>query len=687
MNVVYAAQLRDSTGYAVAARGYLKALDTYLQKHPGAFNLKVYTPVIAESNRLSEDELQLLSKYEFHNDDDISDMLMKDYLFLWHMPPPLTTFTDERFRPSPGCSASLMKLHKNSTQNVNLTVWETDAVPQEWQRDYEYLKPDRIIVPCQWNKSVFENSVPNIPCDVVQHVIEPVIIPTDSKGIPINSGIKPINLPVNLADKFVVLTISQWTKRKGFDNLIKSFTAEFGNNEDAVLIIKTYGGPEGDKESIARDVKMLRHSLLMDGPLNSPPSVNNILLIPGFIAIEKIRWLYQQASIFALFSRGEGFGLPIAEAIMSKKPVMVSAEGGHVDYINPENAFFVNGHWDTCTYSMTPYGCDGQWFECHINSGREQLRKAYNLWKNNTNSLTTHGVSSYNYILNGKYSSYDVGELLFEKLKKTIDEKPAASLSPIKDKTRHLKKKLNCVNSLQKKVDLLKDAYKGETCYILNCGPSLKDYDPEVIKEKLGDKLVFAVKQAQRVAPEIVDFHFWNCANIPAPTGFPLLEHYTYPDHEPIVVASSNYGLGERWNKYQKHDIFFKIPIRTKINDEFVCKTNKFEEFALSNNVNRPCGPGIMYETVIFMAEHLGVDKIVAIGWDLSQTNPKNPDEYDHFYKNEDVFIKGDILSWEVALTCEASKPLYEWLQQKDIELELASDKSSLYEKIPRVKL
>jgi len=55
--------------------------------------------------------------------------------------------------------------------------------------------------------------------------------------------------------------------------------------------------------------------------------------------------------------------------------------------------------------------------------------------------------------------------------------------------------------------------------------------------------------------------------------------------------------------------------------------------------------------------------------------------------KNEDVFIKGDILSWEVALTCEASKPLYEWLQQKDIELELASDKSSLYEKIPRVKL
>ena len=87
------------------------------------------------------------------------------------------------------------------------------------------------------------------------------------------------------------------------------------------------------------------------------------------------------------------------------------------------------------------------------------------------------------------------------------------------------------------------------------------------------------------------------------------------------------------------------------------------------------------------MAAHLGVKKIVAIGWDLSQTNPRKPNEYKHFYKEEEMFIKGDILPWEVAVTCEASKELYEWLQERNIELELASNKSSLYEKIPRVVL
>jgi glycosyltransferase involved in cell wall biosynthesis len=38
-------------------------------------------------------------------------------------------------------------------------------------------------------------------------------------------------------------------------------------------------------------------------------------------------WLHQQADVFALFSRGEGFGLPIAEAIMAKKPVIVPKRG------------------------------------------------------------------------------------------------------------------------------------------------------------------------------------------------------------------------------------------------------------------------------------------------------------------------------------------------------------------------
>ena len=684
MNIVYAAQFRDSSGYAVAARGYLKALDAYLSEHPSAFKLKIYSSVVNHSDKLLQEEVRLIEKYEFENNSDIQKSIDEGYVFVWHMPPPMLTFADERFNPSPNCSPSLERLIQCSSKNVNLTVWETSSIPIEWQRDYEYYKPDMVIVPCEWNRQVFKECVPNLICEKVPHIVEPHTISTDENGYP-KMQLKPINLPIGLTSKFVVLTMSQWTKRKGFDKLIQAFTAEFGNNEDALLVIKTYGGPEGDSETIGRHVKGLRNSLLVPGPVNTVASVNNILLIPGFVPTESIMWLHQQADIFALFSRGEGFGLPIAEAIMAKKPVIVPREGGHVDYLDAENTFFVDGRWDTCTYAMTPYGCDGDWFDCSIKSGREQLRKAYNLWKSDRGALTSKGMALHSHILEGKYSRYDVGSTFFEKIKtlQTSEAEPAS----ISERRALLKKKINKAPTLKEKVALLKDSFKGETCYILSCGPSISDYTLKQYRDKLKDKLVLSVKQTYNKMPDLVDFHFFNCANIPSPKGYPILEHYQYGANEPIIIASSNYALNSRWSRFQKHDLFFKIPIRTEINNQFVCKTKNFDDYDLSVNIDRPCGPGIMYETVIFMAAHLGVKKIVAVGWDLSQTNPKKPNEYEHFYKEDQMFIKGDILPWEVAATCEASKELYEWLQNRGIELELASNKSSLYEKIPRVVL
>ena len=51
------------------------------------------------------------------------------------------------------------------------------------------------------------------------------------------------------------------------------------------------------------------------------------------------------------------------------------------------------------------------------------------------------------------------------------------------------------------------------------------------------------------------------------------------------------------------------------------------------------------------------------------------------------MFSKGDVLPWEISITCKASEDLYKWLKTKDIELELCSDVSELYKEIPRVKI
>tara|TARA_B100000131_G_scaffold182917_1_gene176418 strand:+ start:1145 stop:3175 length:2031 start_codon:yes stop_codon:yes gene_type:complete len=675
INIVYAGQFRDSSGYAVAARGYLKSLDTYLQKNPDAFNLKVYTPILAASSRLTGDEIDLLDKYEFNNDEEIEEFTKKEYLILWHFPPPLTLFTDERFPACKNCNPSLIKLLKRADHSVNFVAWETSLIPEEWDEVYGYWQPEKIIVPCEWNKDVFSKNRVNAPCDVVPHIIEEK---SEEK--------KPLNLPINLDNKFVVFSMSQWTSRKGFDKLIQAFSAEFGNSDDVVLVLKTFGSLTHNDEKIRQEIKALRNSILLPG--NKKVTQNNILLIPGFISNENIAWLYEKTDLFALLSRGEGFGLTIAEALSQEVPVLVSKEGGHLDYISEEAGFFVEGMWDTCTFSLPPYESDGDWFIPSVKSAREKIREAYNLWKSNRQQLESMGKKGKKHILEGgKYTPLAVGEKMFNSLKE-VHERKKESKNPIKEKVLELKKQIQKSGDLESAVKILKDSFKNEECLILATGPSLTERDVAEIKKISKNKLVFTIKQAYDLYEDISDFHFFNCANLPTYESKMLPEHYKCTSDGPIFVASSNYPAGQRWSPYQKYDLFFKIPIRTEINDEFLCKTKKYDDYLLEKTIQRPCGPGIMFETVIYMAVHLGVKKITAIGYDLSSAKTKKAADHKHFYGGTDNLInRGDVLGWEMGANIEASESAYLWLKGRGVELELASDQSVLSDAIPRVKI
>jgi len=141
-----------------------------------------------------------------------------------------------------------------------------------------------------------------------------------------------------------------------------------------------------------------------------------------------------------------------------------------------------------------------------------------------------------------------------------------------------------------------------------------------------------------------------------------------------------------RWSQVQKTDLFFKIPIRTEINNEFLTVTKNFDDYLLKNTLTRPCGPGIMYETVFFMAQHMGFKEIVCIGWDLRHQSASD-DNYEHFYgQTHGLVNRGDVLEWELSVTANASKELYYWLKSHNINIKVASS-SAVYEKIERGKL
>ena len=665
--LIYIAQFHETCGYSHAAHGYLKSIDYVSQK----YNLDIKVLSISldpkkldqqyheKNNKTSKDILRLIDKYHFKDQEEIDLFLNSDYRCIWHMTSVLPVIIKKHsinfFYKN--LKVKLENIILGAVENYHILAWETDKLCGEYQSIIKNYKPSKIFAPSDWNRDTFST--------VAESVTIPHLIEKKSKKT------EELNLPVDLKNKFVALSVSEWTNRKNFDTLIKSFILEFSENENAVLIIKSSLPGNITKQDFLNQFSKLKNSIRTYKEKKS-----NIFVIFDYLSAEKMSFLYESCDIFCLSSFGEGFSLPTSEAVSFEKPVLCPKFGGHVDYLDSNNPFFTEGMWET-VFDDPPYDSDGKWYMTSVSSTRDKLRLAYKDWKSGSTIAKKSSNKNTKILESGKFSLSNIGSLLLKNVcqpSTSVESRQARLKREIQNKT------------LKDKMSILKDSYKGEECYILNCGPSLLEYNREKLNNFLKDKLVFTVKQAFERHRDVSDFHFFNCSNLPAPST-PWNPHYENLKNT-ISVASSNYEEYQRWTKVQTSDIFFKIPIRTEINNEFLVRTGKIEEFLIKNNLTRPCGPGIMYETVLYTALHLGVKKIICLGWDLTNNKNIKEDTYQHFYGNtKNLINRGDILSWEIEETKNFSDKFYEWCTKNCIDLELASSQSALSEKIPRIKL
>lgn len=221
-----------------------------------------------------------------------------------------------------------------------------------------------------------------------------------------------------------------------------------------------------------------------------------------------------------------------------------------------------------------------------------------------------------------------------------------------------------------------------DSIVILSCGHSMNDLSDDEINKLCEDRVVFCVKQAIHRYPKC-HFHFWNCSNLPLIGPENKKYHYDYSNHMPIVIGSSNFNLAQRISPFQYYDVFYTIPGYRNIEKDTVAGSRNFEAFTLDNSFFRPCGPGIMYETVIYYAYTLKPKEIICVGWDLSYDWNNNET---HFY-NTEVDIKGSQNQNEIDITIQSSSDLYYWLRSNGIQLKLLSTRSKLSDEIPRITM
>lgn len=137
-------------------------------------------------------------------------------------------------------------------------------------------------------------------------------------------------LEVELAPGFRFLHVSSCFPRKGVDVLLRAYGRAFRASDDVTLVIKTFANPHNDIQ------------LWLAQARDGDPSFPRVMVIEQDLDETQLKALYLQCNALVAPSRAEGFGLPMAEAMLAGLPVITTAWGGQTDFCTPQTAWLID---------------------------------------------------------------------------------------------------------------------------------------------------------------------------------------------------------------------------------------------------------------------------------------------------------------------------------------------------------
>lgn len=134
----------------------------------------------------------------------------------------------------------------------------------------------------------------------------------------------------DLSGKYRFLSVMGYSMRKGVDILVRAFAEEFDGDKDVILYLKGGWYDLGKAKSEIKDI-------IKD--IQYPPSIH---LDFNIYSDDILATLYRACDCFILPTRGEGWGLPLIEAMSMEMPVIATRWSGHLDFMNDDNSYLID---------------------------------------------------------------------------------------------------------------------------------------------------------------------------------------------------------------------------------------------------------------------------------------------------------------------------------------------------------
>lgn len=149
-----------------------------------------------------------------------------------------------------------------------------------------------------------------------------------------------------IKEEFCYLFVGHWLQgqigedRKNVSYMVKAFLETFKNKKNKpALILKTSSVNNSilDRDDILKKIDAIKNTVKGDLP--------NIYLLHGDLDDKDMNDLYNHNKVKTMisFTKGEGFGRPLLEFSLTKKPIIASNWSGHLDFLNEEFTTLVGG--------------------------------------------------------------------------------------------------------------------------------------------------------------------------------------------------------------------------------------------------------------------------------------------------------------------------------------------------------
>jgi len=195
--------------------------------------------------------------------------------------------------------------------------------------------------------------------------------------------------------------------------LVKAFFETFKNKaKKPALILKTSGGVSSymDKAELLKKIAAIKDTVVAN-------SLPNIYLIHGEFTDEEMNEIYNHPKVKAMVSltKGEGFGRPLLEFSLVKKPIMTTNWSAHTEFLSKEFTTLMNGELKNLHPSVLNdwFVKEAQWFNVspmEINHYFKDIFENYKKYQNNANRQAYKSKNEFSW------------EKMFEKVDQALTE-------------------------------------------------------------------------------------------------------------------------------------------------------------------------------------------------------------------------------------------------------------------------